>query len=167
MNFLIVLMVSFFSLQTSSYVNEVRNLFPEITSEEQADILIKNLKNDVSPEAKGYIAVMYFMKSRLVTFPFTKLKYFKIGKQHLDEVITNNPTNVELRYLRYVMQKQIPEFLGYHKNINEDFTIIVNQLINSDLQNSFKFQIINNMLLVTNLSELEKEELTTLETSIQ
>ena len=166
MNFLIVLMLSLCSFQTSPSIDEVRNQFPEISSEEQADNFIKQLNEDISTEAKGYIAAMNFMKSRFVKNPFTKFKYFKIGKTTLDQVILSNPKNVEMRYIRYLMQKQIPDFLGYHENISEDFNTIVDQIEESNLNHEFKLKILNNMLLVTNLTELEKNRLTNLETNI-
>ena len=158
--------MTFCSFQTSPSIDEVRNQFPEISSEEQADDFIKQLNEDVSPEAKGYIAAMNFMKSRFVKNPFTKLKYFKIGKNTLDEVILSNPKNIEMRYIRYLMQKQIPEFLGYHENIREDFNTIVDEIEDSNLTHTFKLKMLNNMLLVTNLTEQEKNRLTNLETNI-
>lgn len=166
MKFLIVLMLSLCSFQTSPSIDEVRSQFPEISSEEQADDFIKQLNEDVLPEAKGYIAAMNFMKSRFVKNPFTKYKYFKIGKNSLDEVILSNPKNIEMRYIRYLMQKQIPEFLGYHENISEDFNTIVDQIGESDLNQPFKLKMLNNMLLVSNLTEVEKNILTNLETII-
>ena len=166
MKFLIVLMLSFCSFQTISSIDEVRTQFPNITSEEQADNFIKQLDGDTSLEAKGYVAAMNFMKSRFVKNPFSKFKYFKIGKNTLDEVIIRNPKNIEMRYIRYLMQKQIPEFLGYHENISEDFNTIIDQIEGSNLNQSFKFKILNNMLLVSNLTDNEKDILTNLESSI-
>lgn len=166
MNFLVVLIISVFSFQTSPVLEEVRNQFPEISSEEQADNFIAKLTNDTSEEAKGYIAAMNFMKSRFVKNPFTKLKFFKIGKKELDAVILNNPKNIEMRYIRYLMQKQIPGFLNYSDNIEEDFKLISTQLVESNYNDKFKHKIINNMLLVSNLTDNEKEILTKLEANI-
>ncbi len=166
MKFLIILIAVVFSFQIPPAVDEVRNQFPEISSEEQADTFIQQLTNDISEEAKGYIAAMNFMKSRFVKNPFTKLKYFKIGKKELDAVILKNPKNIEMRYIRYLMQKQIPDFLGYNENIEEDFSLIVNKIVESDYSNTFKLKIINNMLLVSNLTDSEKEILTKLETNL-
>lgn len=166
MNFLVVLIISVFSFQTLPVVEEVRNQFPEISSEEQADNFIAQLTKDTSPEAKGYIAAMNFMKSRFVKFPFTKLKYFKIGKNELDTIILKNPKNIEMRYIRYLMQKQIPDFLGYNENIDGDFNLIVNELEDSSLNHQFKLKILGSMLLVNNLSDAEKNILTNLEMNI-
>ena len=71
-----------------------------------------------------------------------------------------------MRYIRYLMQKQIPDFLGYNENIEEDFSLIVNKIVESDYSNTFKLKIINNMLLVSNLTDSEKEILTKLETNL-
>ncbi|SNR73285.1 hypothetical protein SAMN06265371_11087 [Lutibacter agarilyticus] len=166
MKILLFLFISVFSFKTSPVVEEVRNQFPEISSEEQADNFIEQLTKDASAEAKSYIAAMNFMKSRFVKNPFTKLKYFKIGKKELDAVILNNPKNIEMRYIRYLMQKQIPGFLNYSDNIEEDFKLLSTQLVESNYNNTFKLKIINNMLLVSNLTDNEKEILTKLETNI-
>ncbi len=166
MKFLFFLFITVFSFKTSPVVEEVRNQFPEISSEEQAENFIQQLTNDTSPEAKGYVAAMNFMKSRFVKNPFTKLKFFKIGKNELDTVILKHPKNIEMRYIRYLMQKQIPVFLGYNENIDEDFSLIVNEIVESDYSNMFKLKIINNMLLVSNLTGNEKEILTKLETNL-
>ncbi|RXP61930.1 hypothetical protein EC396_03735 [Lutibacter sp. HS1-25] len=153
-------------LTSNPTLDAVRKEFPNITSEAQADDFIAGLSNSNTAEAKGYIAAMNFMKSRFVGFPFTKLKYFKLGKNQLDEVIANNPKNLEMRYIRYLMQKQIPDFLGYHQNIDEDFKAIIAGFKKYDLATSLKIKIVSNMLLVDNLTETEKSELNKLKQNL-
>ena len=162
MKILVVSLLSIVFLFSDADLNKVRAQFPNIASEEQADAFIAILNDHNTAEAKGYIAAMNFMKSRFVSFPFTKLKYFKIGKKQLDEVIDNNPANIEMRYIRYLMQKEIPQFLGYHENINEDFKLILNGIESSDLERSFKIKMLGNMLMVSNLTSEEENELTKL-----
>lgn len=159
MKIVTLLLISILFFQPNSNVEKVRKQFPEISTEEQADAFIEELKNDDSAEAKGYTAAMVFMKSRFVTFPFTKLKYFKKGKTILDETIIESPSNIEIRYIRFLMQKQIPDFLGYNDNIKEDFNVIVDGIKMSNLQSEMKSEIVKNMLLT---KELTKEEKTTL-----
>lgn len=149
-------------LISTSAIDEVRSQFPEIDSKEQAESFIELLKDNKSPEAKGYSAAMILMKSRYVIFPLTKLKYFKEGKKELNDVIKKNPKNVEIRYLRFSMQKQIPNFLGYHDNLNEDFNLIINDIEISTIHHSLKDKILSNMLLLNNLTSNEKSKLTKL-----
>jgi len=154
-----VFILSVFLNQVNVELEKVRSQFPEITSEEQANSFIEKLKNDDSSEAKGYTAAMIFMKSSFVKFPFTKLKYFKQGKTLLDETITQDPSNIEIRYIRFLMQKQIPDFLGYNENIKEDFNIIVNGLKTCNLQREAKSQMLQNMLLTKDLTPGDQEKL--------
>jgi len=159
MKLLLLSFISVFLIVVQTPLEDVRKQFPEIDTLEQADGFINQLKDDISPEAVGYTAAMVFMKSRYVNNPFTKLKYFKKGKEILDDDITANPKNVEIRYIRYVMQKQIPEFLGYNEFISEDFNVIIDNILESNLSADFKTEILSNMLLVENLSEEEKMRL--------
>ena len=156
--FTVILFYSLF-LQPISNVDRVRNKFPNIVSKDQADAFIMELKNDNSPESKAYIAAMIFMKSRFVKFPFTKMKYFKEGKNLLDETILKNPENIEIRYIRFLMQKEIPSFLGYDKNINEDFEVILNGVIISRLNLDLKLKILHNMLQVKDITVMEENRL--------
>ncbi|WP_298368725.1 hypothetical protein [uncultured Lutibacter sp.] len=156
--FTVILFYSLFS-QPISNVDRVRNKFPNIVSKDQADAFIMELKNDNSPESKAYIAAMIFMKSRFVKFPFTKMKYFKEGKNLLDETILKNPENIEIRYIRFLMQKEIPSFLGYDKNINEDFEVILNGVTIGRLNLDLKLKILHNMLQVKDITVMEENRL--------
>lgn len=159
MKFLTVLLFSLLLFQPNPNVDEVRNQFPEISSEEQADHFIELLNLDDSSEGKGYTAAMVFMKSRFVKWPFTKMKYFKEGKSILDKTINENPANIEIRYIRFLMQKQIPDFLGYNENISEDFQVIVNGFKMCNLQPTMKSKILQNMLLTKDLTSEENDKL--------
>lgn len=159
MNIILSYCVALILLLSTSALDDARKLIGKINSKEQAEEFIINLQDDPSPEAKGYMASMNFIKSHYVKFPFTKMKYFKLGKKALDDLIKENPQNVEIRYLRFLMQKQIPEFLGYNKHLNEDFEVIIHSIEKDNLPNEIKFIILTNMLAVENLSVLETEKI--------
>lgn len=138
--------------EVSGPIDEVRNQFLEVSSLEQVDSFIKILEKNPSVEAEGYYATMLLMKSKFVKFPITKYNYFKKGKKQLDSLINNNKNNVEIRYLRFLLQSEMPKFLGYYKNIENDYWLIINGIEASKLKSDFKIKILNNMLLVNNLS---------------
>lgn len=61
---------------------------------------------------------------------------FKESKQLLEELISENFDEVELRYIRYAIQRQAPKILGYYKNIAGDMQVLLNYIKaepNSDL----------------------------------
>jgi len=158
MKLLVLLMCITFG-NSISEVEKVRNTFPEITSIEQANYFIELLEKNETIEAKSYTAVMFFMKSRYVKFPLTKYKYFKKGKKQLDGLINTNTNNVEIRYLRFLLQSEMPKFLGYHTNIEEDFVLIMNKIESSNFKKDFKNKMLNNMLLVSNISNEKSKQI--------
>ena len=113
------------NLLQASVLDDVRNQFPKINSVEEAESYMKLLEKEKSPEAKAYYAAMLFMKAKYVKFPLSKYNNFKKGKSTLDKLIQENKLNVEFRYLRFVFQNQLPAFLNYNANMEEDFLQIV------------------------------------------
>jgi len=148
-------LVVFFLMMNSlsaQVLDKVRNHFPEINSLEKAEFYLKLLENEEGKESKAYYAAMLFMKSKYVKFPFTKYSYFKKGKTALDFLVQENKSNIEMRYIRFLFQNEMPKFLNYNSNINEDFLVLINGLESSDLNSEFKLKMLKNMLLVKNVT---------------
>jgi len=138
---------------TSSILDDVRNQFPKINSLEEAEFHLKSLEKEKGTESKAYYAAMFFMKAKYVKFPLSKYNNFKKGKSALDQLILENKSNVEFRYLRFVFQNEMPSFLNYDANIEEDFSALTKGIIKSDLNKQFKEKILKNMLLVKNITK--------------
>lgn len=60
------------------------------------------------------------MMANHVFNPYSKLSYFKKGKDLLEKAIKADKTNVELRFLRLSAQTKSPSFLGYDDHIAVD-----------------------------------------------
>lgn len=155
---LVVLFLMFNSF-SASLLDDVRNQFPKINSIEEAESYMKLLEKEIGTEPKAYYAAMLFMKAKYVKFPLSKYNNFKKGKLVLDQVIQENKSNVEFRYLRFVFQNQSPAFLNYDINIEEDFSAIAKGIEKSDLNKQFKQRIIENMLLVKGITANQTAQL--------
>lgn len=59
-----------------------------------------------------------------VSNPITKLEYFKRGKANLESVIAQHPFEIELRYLRYSIQRECPSFLRYNNALENDLKFL-------------------------------------------
>ncbi|MDV7187289.1 hypothetical protein R3X25_08360 [Lutibacter sp. TH_r2] len=125
MKFIITLFL-FINIQSfaSPILDQIRSKFPLIENKEEAENFIQKLENRKDVSSQGYLAAMYFFKSKYVKFPTTKYKYFKKGKNLLDLLIKKNPNVVELHYIRFIFQHQIPSFLNYNEDKIEDFKAI-------------------------------------------
>ena len=86
------------------------------------------------------------MECNFIFNPFVKYTTFTESTQQLDSMIYLNPQYTEIRFLRYLVQLNCPRFLGYRKNLENDYKFIMSK-INSedeDLKN-FILTIINNL----------------------
>ena len=80
------------------------------------------------PKMLGYKAVASMMMCNYVTNPYTRVKYFYAGKGDLEKAIKTSPADVELRYLRYAVQENVPGVLNYNGSMSEDRKILVTYL---------------------------------------
>ena len=112
-------------------LHQVRELYINAAKNEQACLeLITILKTyDETNNALylGYKASATMMMAKHSLNPFTKFSWFKKGKKMLETAINTSPKNVELRCLRFAAQSNIPSLLGYHENIQNDKSFILEQ----------------------------------------
>jgi hypothetical protein len=135
---ILLLLAAVSSYATIPSPSEVRTAFQKAAKEERAcTALIKlleafNEKN--SPLLAGYRACATMMMAKYVFNPFTKLSYFSKGRTLLEKCIKADKQNIELRFLRYTVQRKAPFFLGYNSAIKEDGSILKNAV--SQLQDT-------------------------------
>lgn len=84
-----------------------------------------------SPVYESYIGVGNFFMAKHAINPFSKMSYFKKGKKYLESAVAKAPNNLEIRFMRYTCQVEMPSFLGYNKNIVEDKKFIEENYKNS------------------------------------
>jgi hypothetical protein len=75
-----------------------------------------------------YLACAIMQRAEHTLWPPYKLKYFNSGKDRLEEYISSYPHEIEARYVRLLVQKESPSFLGYCDNISEDASYILDNL---------------------------------------
>jgi len=91
-------------------------------------LIILTNSNNESPLIISYNIVAELMMVKYEINPYKKLKVFNHLTNKIDSIIANNSNNVELRMLRYSIQKKSPLFLGYIDNINNDLNFIKQNL---------------------------------------
>lgn len=78
------------------------------------------LSKEKSVIALAYLGAYQKIWANHVFNPLSKLATFKKGKNNIELAISKEPENVEIRYIRFSVQKNAPSFLGFNNNIKED-----------------------------------------------
>ncbi|MCU4175887.1 hypothetical protein [Carboxylicivirga sp. N1Y90] len=114
-------------LLLSSYDNpldSIRMAYHQLKSEEALEQFLESIDYIDNTQLVPYKASAIMQKAEYVSSPFSKLKFFNQGKHILEEYIKKNPNNIEARYVRIMVQSQLPGFLGYKNNMESDAAFI-------------------------------------------
>ena len=115
-------------------LDQIRKTYLESAkSEENIQKLISkcedyNSKNDSIIYAYRTVADLMLIKYKYN--PFYKLKLFTEYSRKLDLIVKNNFNNIEIRFLRYCVQKRTPRFLDYNDNLELDYQFIIQNIEN-------------------------------------
>ena len=146
-NIIILLVFVFTCKAQTNNLDTIRKEYLEtIQSESSINQLIntcEKYKNKDNSTISAYKTVAELMLIEYDYNPLTKLKSFTKHTKKLDFIVTNNINNIEIRFLRYCIQKQTPRFLGYNDNLELDFKFIIQ---NIDIQSKELQKFINSVL---------------------
>jgi hypothetical protein len=110
---------------------EVRILFQKsANSENSCEKLISSTTSyneNNNPTIAAYRACATMMMAKYCVNPYNKLSYFNKGKSLLEKCVSREPKNVEIRFLRFMVQTSTPDFLAYNKAIYTDKKVLLDK----------------------------------------
>mgnify|MGYP005991607679 FL=1 len=92
---------------------------------------LNNHPNKESKVVKAYQAMLLFLYANYYIDPFKKWGYFRKGRELLEGLIEQNELNLELRFLRFTIQDNLPSFLGYNSEREIDKRFLFDQIARS------------------------------------
>jgi hypothetical protein len=95
-----------------------------------AEKLVANTEHfdeNTSPLFKAYRGAGLATTSNCTSWPLKKISRFRDGKALIEEAVSLKPEDLEVRFLRFTIQRNIPAFLGYD-NVEEDRKFIMERL---------------------------------------
>jgi len=131
---LIVLVVGLLLSQVThaTDINEVRNLYRYAKDSQENTEKFYELvqKTDYANNnvLTAYYGCALTLKASLAKKRGDKIALFKQGKKLIEEAISNNPDNIELRMIRLSVQMNVPKITRYYKNIDEDKRYIIQNI---------------------------------------
>ena len=130
-----IIILFFFIINCSAQINDIdqirKTYLESAKSEENIQKLISTCevyksKNDSIIYAYRTVADLMLIKYKYN--PFYKLKLFSEYSRKLDLIVKNNFNNIEIRFLRYCVQKQTPRILGYKDDLELDYQFIIKNI---------------------------------------
>jgi len=145
-----------------SDLNRIRDLYAQSAKlKTAADKLLKTLSEvDDSSLAVliGYKGAAEMMQAKYGINPINKFKRFKKGRSWIEKAVAKDPGNLEVRYLRFTIQTNLPSFLFYDEHIKQDKTFLIDNLV-AIKDKELKENIINYLSTTKYCSEQERKGL--------
>lgn len=121
-------------------INQIRKLFYEaVESEDKLEELENFFSKSFSekaliyhPALLAYTGAIDALKAKHAFNPFTKFSRVLSSLSTLERAVNREPNNLEIRFIRFSILHNLPAFLGYGKERNDDIMVIVSQLANKD-----------------------------------
>ncbi len=126
--FFLILVFSCF-LGHAQDLEQIRKSYPpavesaEITKKLNSEL--SNITSNNDPVSVAYKGAVLTLMAKFAKSKKDKKKYFKEGVSLIENAVSADSKNIEIRYIRLSVQENSPKFLGYHKNIEEDKQFIL------------------------------------------
>lgn len=142
MKLIFTLMFAFFSFFQSD-LESLRNSYSKANSSNEnakSFIALAEKKSSNDPVISAYKSASKILEAKVTTEKNKRKSFVKSGATTLEGLIASNPNNAELRVIRMSVQENIPKIVGYHKNLKDDKTFLINNYSkqNPDLKSYIK-----------------------------
>lgn len=109
--------------QTELYRDQVRELFSRASDDSKAIAQLKKLLDQAPAENvyQAYKGIVRAMGARDYFNPLKKLGAFQEGTALIEQAVQTDPDNSEIRFVRFMLQKSAPPYLGYNTALQEDY----------------------------------------------
>jgi len=130
MRLLAVFILAFLPFLTGAQVQRMRDLYYAAGTDAGITAFYNEAKKTTStdPVMIAYKGVAIAMYAEVASKVKEKFAYFEEGKTLIDQAASAAPRNAEIAFLRFSVQSEVPAFLGYRDNIQNDANIVVASL---------------------------------------
>ncbi len=142
MKLIIFSLASICSVLFCSDIQAIRKDFHMIKTEENLEKFISDYTESECTEAQPYLAAAIMRQAEFCFWPGSKLNYFSQGKAMLENYISQDETDIEARYVRALVQSQLPSFLGYNSQCISDCEYVQAHLLESDIDKEYQETIL-------------------------
>ncbi|RYE20670.1 MAG: hypothetical protein EOP42_27105 [Sphingobacteriaceae bacterium] len=128
-----------------------KDMLRAITSAKVTDSLYSNLQtiNKKPALVIAHFGALEALKAKNSWNPYNKFRYLNLSGKTVQQAVNASPNDMEIRFVRFSIQTNLPHFLGLAKDLDADKNQILHQLKQKNygladtlfVQNIIKFMI--------------------------
>ena len=127
MKMMLLIWLGVFTLPMASSelkLSELRKLYYQAAESSAASATLSRTLKAVDAASEPiflcYKGAAHMMEAEYTLNPITKLSRFNKGKTAIEQAIARDPSQLEMRFIRFSLQVNLPAFLGYKGQIEAD-----------------------------------------------
>lgn len=131
---LLFFLVSFLclSFQDTGDISRVREYYLKAKDNSaDADNLFNLTKDKTGSIYRAYQGTSWAFRAKHHSNPIKKLEYLRKGLEQLNNAVVSDAINVEIRFLRFSVEDNIPSMISFTSHLNEDKQMIIGSLLPS------------------------------------
>ncbi|MBD1363924.1 hypothetical protein IDJ77_08900 [Mucilaginibacter sp. ZT4R22] len=107
-----------------------KQLLSALESKKTTDSLYNSLGaiKDRPALINAYMGTLEALKAKHAWNPYYKIKYLNDSEKTFKTAVATDPHNIEIRFMRFSIEHNVPKFLGYTKNLVADREEIIKQV---------------------------------------
>ncbi|RQO65834.1 hypothetical protein DBR43_26665 [Pedobacter sp. KBW06] len=130
--FLLLLLFATKTYSAEPELREVKRLFEAATHSKDSSDRLLEILSGIGPSSPPlficYKGAAEMMRCRYGLNPIHKFKRFKKGKALIEAAVKKESHNIEIRFLRFAIQTNLPSFLNYNDDITKDKQFLLSNL---------------------------------------
>lgn len=160
--FLFATSVSFSMLNQKTDISELRKqMLRAINSPKVTDSLYTALYTITKkpPLVLGYFGALEALKAKDSWNPYKKVKLLVASNKTMEQAINASPNDMEIRFIRFSIQTNLPHFLGLNKDLDADKNQILHQLKQKNYGSADKVFVQNMIKFLLNSKQCSPAEI--------
>lgn len=160
--FLFATSVSFSMLNQKTDISELRKqMLRAINSPKVTDSLYNNLQktNQKVPLVMAYFGALEALKAKDSWNPYNKIKFLNLSNKTVLQAVNASPNDIEIRFVRFSIQTNLPHFLGLNKDLDADKNQILHQLKQKNYGSADKIFVQNMIKFLLNSKQCSSQEI--------
>ncbi len=139
-------------------ISKVRQLYQIAAVSAQDAGRLKKLLMDIDSNSTDllycYKGAVEMVQAKYSINPMVKLESFGRGKTWIERAISRDTANLEMRFIRYSIQRNLPVFLGYRDALVKDRRFLLVHIVGAR-DEELKNMIVNYLKSTADLSVME------------
>jgi len=116
--------ILFLFIQSEVSVMQVRDAYfgsaKGVAGAKKFEKLLDSVREEAAPVLLCYKGAAEMLKAKNAVSPISKYSFFKRGKALIEAGISRDTSCLESHFIRFSIQRNLPGFLGYDRNIMQD-----------------------------------------------